>query len=473
MFLIRFISCTDDRPVYQASGIKIGEVTDSSVIIWTRLTKDSVKVGDDRPKPGYQYFDPDSAKWITRIKGRPDLKPRVLFPEGVDIESIAGAVPGSEGRVRIAYRAEHDPEWQFTAWLQVDPDRDFTRQFRLNDLQSRTRYFLKVEAENGPAIDGEFRTAPDEATPEKIIFTVSTGQAYSDQDTTAGYKIYPQMGKLRPDFFIHTGDIVYYDYWAKSESLARWGWARMYSLPTNVIFHRQVASYFIKDDHDTWMDDCWPGMQTKFMGEFTFEQGQQIFREQVPMGEKTFRTIRWGRDLQIWLMEGRDFRSRNDMPDGPEKSIWGVDQKKWLKNSVYESDASFKILISPTPVVGPDRLKKNDNHANIGFAFEGNDIRQFVARHKNMVVICGDRHWQYVSVDPETGVREYSCGPASNEHSGGWRPDDIRPEHRYLNVTGGFLAATVDRDESEIPFLVFRHYSVTGKILNEDVVRME
>jgi alkaline phosphatase D len=84
-----------------------------------------------------------------------------------------------------------------------------------------------------------------------------------------------------------------------------------------------------------------------------------------------------------------------------------------------------------------------------------------------MYVICGDRHWQYVSVDAKTGVREYSCGPASNEHAGGWSNDKRYPEHQYLNVTGGFLAVTVDRTQGK-PTLTFRHYSVDGEILNED-----
>jgi alkaline phosphatase D len=125
------------------------------------------------------------------------------------------------------------------------------------------------------------------------------------------------------------------------------------------------------------------------------------------------------------------------------------------------------MLISPTPLVGPDRENKKDNHSNAGFTHEGNELRSFIAAQKNMVVICGDRHWQYVSQDLKTGVREYSCGPASNEHAGGWKNEYRRPEHKYLNVTGGFLAVTVDRVDGK-PTAVFRHYSVDGEILNED-----
>ena len=77
-----------------------------------------------------------------------------------------------------------------------------------------------------------------------------------------------------------------------------------------------------------------------------------------------YRTVRWGKDLEVWLVEGRDFRSPNNMPDGPDKSIWGGEQKEWLKKTLLASDATFKILVSPTPIVGPDRGNKADNHAN-------------------------------------------------------------------------------------------------------------
>jgi len=109
------------------------------------------------------------------------------------------------------------------------------------------------------------------------------------------------------------------------------------------------------------------------------------------MGQNTYRTIHWGRDLQVWLVEGRDFRSPNTQPDGPGKTIWGAKQKQWFYDTVKESNATFRILVSPTPLVGPDRQNKNDNYANAGFTYEGAEIRKFLGGQKSMYVICGDR----------------------------------------------------------------------------------
>ena len=168
------------------------------------------------------------------------------------------------------------------------------------------------------------------------------------------------------------------------------------------------------------------------------------------------------------MVEGRDFRTPNKGPDGPEKTIWGAAQKKWFQDSVAASDATFRILISPTPLVGPDRDKKRDNHANAGFQHEGRELRDFLATQKNTLVICGDRHWQYMSIDPKTKLREYGCGPGSDEHAGGWQQDDYRADfHRYLRVAGGFLSVTAER-VAAVPTLTLRFHDVNGAVKYED-----
>jgi len=217
-------------------------------------------------------------------------------------------------------------------------------------------------------------------------------------------------------------------------------------------------------------------MEAPAMYQFTFAQGLAIFPHQVPMGKLTYRTRRWGKDLQIWMVEGRDFRSSNRMEDGPEKTIWGAKQKNWFKKTVEASDATFRVLISPTPVVGPDRNSKRDNHSNAVFTREGNEIREFVSRQKNMIIICGDRHWQYHSVDPKTGVNEFSCGSASDSHAGGWKQSDYREDyHRFLKVMGGFLSVTVDREDGKLGKLVMicRFHAVDGTVRYEKRFKAE
>ena len=52
--------------------------------------------------------------------------------------------------------------------------------------------------------------------------------------------------------------------------------------------------------------------------------------------------------------------------------------------------------------------------------------------------------------------------------SGGWKSGRVEPEHQYLKVKGGFLGVTVSRENSK-PTLQATHYSVDGKVYNEDI----
>lgn len=464
---------------YQANGIKVGEVRQTSVIVWTRLTRYPERLLEGVPFP--VVAEKSGGKFVdSRLRGTDGnyAWPVPQLPPGVTLERMQDAAPGIPGQVRLVYWPERrQRQEQHTDWFGVEPNKDFTRQFRLGDLTPGTQYSVRCESRIGPGgsagqtVQGRFKTAPAPETSARVVFTVVTGQDFHKRDDTVkGHQIFPLMQALDPDFFVHTGDILYYDRprpSAISPALARFHWNRTYALPFQRAFHNHVPSYFMKDDHDTLQNDCWPSMDNQRMGELTFAKGQAIFREQVPMGPTPYRTVRWGKDLQIWLIEGRDFRSPNTMPDGPDKTIWGEKQKKWFKRTVSQSNATFKILISPTPLVGPDRENKNDNHSNQGFTHEGRELRNFIGQQKNMVVVCGDRHWQYISVDPQTGVREYSCGPTSDAHAGGFREDMREPMHRYLNICGGFLSVTVERRSAKAT-LTFRHHSVDGTVLNED-----
>lgn len=437
----------------QATGARVGEVTPTSAILWTRLT---------------QHTKRNNKGIVFKGKGTNQEPATVDVP----VSEIEGACPGQAGEIRIHYSTTADLiDAISTEWITVDSASDFAHHFLLQDLRPDTRYRYAVETRAGNVVhdgfSGEFSTAPAPSTPSNFTFCVMTCQGYPDRGHPDGHDIYPAMLKLKPRFISMTGDVVYYDNdppLAKTPELARLHWERMFSLPRLVETLRNTATYWLKDDHDTLKNDSSPG--NKF-GLLSFGEGQKIFRQQTPMAEKGYRTFRWGRDLQIWLTDGRDYRSPNNQQDGPEKTIWGAEQKAWFKETIKASDATWKILISPTPLVGPDRGNKNDNHANSGFAHEGNELREWFQKNvpDNFFVICGDRHWQYHSVHPVTSVREFSVGAASNEHAGG-SPGQDANYHKFHRVKGGFLAVTLrtNDDKSEV---IVQHCDVHGEVVHE------
>ena len=435
----------------QANGVKIGEVDGTSVLVWTRATSQT-----ERNSEGPEFGS------ILKLG-------EAQIPEGERLEGMRHAVPGALGELRLRYSTGGETE-ATTEWVFVTKETDYAHVFELAGLEPATEYSVLCEARSGEfnpissTVEASFRTAPKPETAAEVIFVVATCQDYPRRDDAKkGHRIYASMLALEPDFFAHLGDIVYYDKpapFASTVALARYKWNRMYALPYQRDFHRRVPSYFLKDDHDLLKDDCWPGQS---FGELTWEDGLRLLREQLPVpraDKKPYRTVRWGSRLQIWLLEGREFRSSNRAEDGPEKTILGKQQKAWLAQTLGASDAAFKVVLSATPFVGPDRGSKNDNHANEGFAHEGAEMRALLAEH-GVVVINGDRHWQYVSRDERTGLVELGCGPASDAHAGGY-PKNPAFEPEFVRVKGGFLSVEIDAEAARL-----RHHDVNGTVVNE------
>lgn len=442
--------------VFLASGARVGEVSATSAVVWTRTT--------DEPQ----------RRSGQEISGRPVV---TLAPD-VDVSTLEGAVPGAAGEIRVTARRRLDGgEARVVDWLPTAAERDFTRQIRLDGLAADTPYVVTVEARPAsPEAEATaletvtFRTAPEPDQRRPVRFTAMTCQYYGRRDRPDGFRIYPSMAVGRPDFYLSIGDNVYYDNESPrttSVGIARYHWQRMFTLPAIASFLRSVPGYWLKDDHDLLRNDSWPGIEPGISAPMTFEEGQAVFVEQMPAPERPYRTVRWGMGVQLWLVEGRDFRSPNDMPDGPGKTIWGAEQWRWLRESLLASDADWKVLVSPTPIVGPDRSNKADNHANAAFSHEGDAVREWFRENldDSFLVVVGDRHWQYHSVHPETGLDEFSVGPASDAHAGGTPGED--PEyHRFHRVGGGFLSVDVDWAGGR-PRIVLRHRDVSGRVVYE------
>lgn len=440
-------------------GLRVGEVTQHSAVVWTRLTRTKERNWDGE----------------TAVPLRSGI-PRKEIP----VTAREGEIEGAPGLVQLTWSTSEDfSNSSSTPWIRVHADGDFVHQFELDELQPGTRYAIRIQARDdmdspvSASTEGSFRTPNTAQQWQDVSFGVVTGMMYKDLDHREGFHIFPAMQKLGVDFLVPTGDTVYYDNEApraNTVELARYHWHRMYSLPRHLEFHQHIPGYWEVDDHDSLSDDCWPTLRPKFMLPLTFEKGYSIFREHVPLGSRpSHRTVRYGQGLQVWMVEGRLYRSPNNMPDGPDKSIWGHQQREWLMQSILASDADFKVLISPTPIVGPDRSGKKDNHANKVFQYEGDLFRNWTAENQldNFFVCCGDRHWQYYSIDPKTKLREFSCGPASDQHAGGTPGQDfeIQPFHR---VQGGFLTVTVFQDNA-VPTIAFRHHDVHGEVVHEYV----
>ncbi len=458
---------------YFGNGVHNGWADQGSISLWTRLTN-----RPDGNMTGAQFLDISGQdhKRLRKLTNIDSLEGTQL-PDGFTLDDMIGACPGATGEVQLIYYPEGQANKPKTiAWKAVDPSKDHTLQWKLTDLLPGTRYRLELQARPGPdaapsdTLEGGFFTPPAvDDDKEAIRFCVVTCHDFIRRDDPDnGHKIYPAMEALEPDFYVHAGDIEYYDKphpYAMTEAFMFFKWNRLFALPFQRSFFNQHTTYFMKDDHDALSNDAFPGMT---YGTVAYERGLDIFdKEQFPTNDKPYKTIRWGKDLQIWIVEGRNYRSKNTDPDGPGKTIWGAEQKQWFFQTVSASDATFKILLTSTPILGPDRKNKSDNYSNSNFQHEGREIRDFINDQENFFICNGDRHWQYVTHYEGTNLWEFSSGAGADGHASGWKQKDVRPEHRFLRVKGGFLSGTVSREEGT-PKLVFQHHDVEGKVMHTE-----
>ncbi len=463
---------TSDGP-YFGNGFRNGWADQHSVVIWTRLTR--------RPQmmyPGEAFLpvDSDQHKKLRNSRNREEIM-QAQLPKGFTLDEMEGACPGAPGEVKITYFPEDNPQRrQEVDWKAVSREEDFTIQWKLDNLEPGRQYRIKLQARAGAdapisdEIEGRFILPNEEKELSAVSFCVVTCHDYLRRDDGQnGHKIYRALRDLAPDFYVHAGDIEYYDKpqpYALTEELMRFKWNRLFSLPNQRTFFTQTTTYFLKDDHDVLANDAYQGMQ---YGTVSFDRGLDIFdKEQFPANDKPYKTVRWGKDLQIWLLEGRNYRSKNTDPDGPDKTILGKEQKKWLFETIAASDATFRVVITPTPILGPDRKNKHDNYSNLDFRYEGDEIREYLNGFKNVFICNGDRHWQYVTHIEGTNLWEFSAGAGADQHAGGWKQSDKRPEHRFLRVKGGFLRGAVYR-ENGMPRLKFEHFDVDGNPVHEEI----
>ena len=470
-----FFSCQTQKETegpFFGNGFHNGWADQNSIVLWTRLTKSPEGNAD-----GAQFMVPsgEEHRKLDR-EANAEAIYTAQIPEGLTLEEMEGACPGASGEVKLVYypltRASEKTE---TSWIAVDVKKNFTHQWKLEGLKPDTKYVVELlarqdeDSEISDRIEGAFRTPPAKEDARTIEFCVVTCHDYIRKDTSGGHKIYDSMLKMFPDFYVHTGDIEYYDKpepYAMTEELMRFKWDRLFALPLQRKFWTQTTSYFMKDDHDALKNDAYPGMA---YGTVSWKRGLEIFdKEQFPSHEKMYKTIRWGKDLQIWITEGRNYRSKNNMPDGPGKTIFGEEQKQWLFRTLEESDASFKVIINANPVLGPDRKNKKDNYSNSVFQYEGDEIRDYLNQFENVFLCNGDRHWQYVTHPEGTNLWEFSTGAGADQHAGGWSQEDVRPQHRFLRVKGGFLRGLVER-VNNVPTLTFQHCDVDGNVVHEEV----
>jgi alkaline phosphatase D len=300
---------------------------------------------------------------------------------------------------------------------QPDPAADLTVKVPVDGLAPATRHAYRVRWRD-TAVEGQFLTAPAPgmSAPATVVWSGDLGGPGHCRRPAGEYAIFRAMAARRPDLFLFAGDTVYADYRCRvpesapganfeARDVAGFRAKQRYQRvdPAAEAFYRSTAVEAIWDDHEVANDFSGPA-------EPLMPAGRQAFLEYwpiVPPAEepgRLYRRFRWGRLLEVFVLDTRQYRSPNVEPDGPGKTMLGPAQRRWLVAGLQDSTALWKLVVtSVTLSVPTGRPDRRDGWASGGARPDGpptgfeHELLAIVralaaARVRNLVWLSADVH---------------------------------------------------------------------------------
>ena len=349
--------------------------------------------------------------------------------------------------------------------LAVTADRDLTGTLTLTGLLPATRYAVRVSQGEARA-EAEFVTAPPPDAPARVTFLWSGdlgGGGYC-RPQEGGYRIFRPMLERRADFFLFVGDTIYADVPCdkpgvvpgaefRARTLAQYRARHRYQRedPPLQALLRATSVYAIWDDHEVRNDFSGPH-------DGLMPTGRRAMLDYWPIASpaeeptRLYRRFRWGRLLEVFILDTRQYRSPNRETDGPGKSMLGAAQKRWLLDGVTSSTAVWKVVVTSVSLSIPTgKPDARDSWTGVdlfglpqdggGFVTERDAIlAHFRAHHvKNLVFVAADvHHAEVIRHQPtsEWSFHELVAGPLSAT-LGRPRPLDVTLNPRSLFARGG------------------------------------
>ena len=94
---------------HQATGVRVGEVSDTSAIVWVRLTKEVARKTDGIVQKGRNHEYPNK------------------LPQNVSADQLQHACPGAAGKVQLRIGKHKDlSDAKTLGWFDVGPKRFYT-----------------------------------------------------------------------------------------------------------------------------------------------------------------------------------------------------------------------------------------------------------------------------------------------------------------------------------------------------------
>jgi hypothetical protein len=282
------------------------------------------------------------------------------------------------------------------------PGREFDGiwRFELVNLTSGTEYSYSFFVD-GTSIDsrgGRFATFVD----GPMSFTVAAG---SCARLGSNGTVYESILNLDPDFFLVPGDLFYADHMKTAQHFTD-AYDTTLTQPAQAALLADVPIAYVWDDHDYGGNDA---DRTAPTNPFA----QEAFSTYVPHYElATSGTINQaftvGR-VRFVMLDNRSERDPKGNPDGPDKTMLGTEQLKWLKQELLQAAKDHPLIVLVTSVPWIAAPEPGADHWG-GYANERQVIADFIASNQvsGLLMLAGDAHM--IAIDDGTNTNFSAAG---------------------------------------------------------------
>jgi phosphodiesterase/alkaline phosphatase D-like protein len=367
-----------------------------------------------------------------------------------------------------------------------------TVQKRVGRLRPNRRYFFRFVGHGRRSAVGRFRTAPRPSSNRTVEFGLSGDQDFNsrpgeDHPYWNNGGVLRRMRAEHNPFNIMLGDTIYSDSEVPGRLhpialTVKQKWRKYRINLRNRSLRRLRASagfYSHWDDHD-FVNDFSPQENSfdngvNMSGSVLYRRGARAFRDYAPVHwtkrDGLYRTFRWGKNLELFFLDERTFRSANadanhvcdnpqthkpDLaPTAPQttrtlfslvapslaepvskkcvntinsakRTFLGERQLAAFENAIASSTARFKVIVNEMPIQQYYVLPY-DNWQ--GFGHEREQLLRYLQQHvKNVVFLTTDVHATMIndarfktleSGGPKnSGIMDVTVGPVATRNYG-------------------------------------------------------
>jgi alkaline phosphatase D len=455
-------------------GIASGDVTDQSAIVWSRV--------NDQPAQMNVQYD-TNANFTNPLSTAAQANSTTDFTAHAKLDGL-----------------RPDTQYYYRVWFTgSNIENNNTNSNSSNNLSTTSN--IAEQVETGTFRTAPSSNMTSNSSSGGIISFIWSGdlggQSYCRNAKEGGYSIFKSMQSLNSNFFIANGDMIYADgacpaqgpifFNNTSNQNVTWtnipgdfksiadpsvDWNNVTEVRSIFLEHwkynrndtyfkeflRNVSMYSQWDDHEIINDFGfkWPYWNLFSVNKVGYPniamEGRNAFLYYSPLGSDNnnnntandpdnhiYRSFNWGKDLDLFLIDARSYRSQNHLADTPDgnKTMLGNEQLQWLKQELSNSNATWKVISSDVPISIPAGSNAsilgrdgwaNGNETNnysyyTGFERELTDLLRFIDEQdiNNIVFITTDVHFPaFIKYNFDlnndgntTQIHEFISGPLS------------------------------------------------------------